>query len=107
MTSPALPEPAAASPATLTCPDCGTVTRLRIDIDNQYCASCRWWTSDPVLGPVRRDAVKAGLGWALTVGQLAGRREAGEVFCVCGANFSEASALEEHRRDCDLGGRGA
>lgn len=41
-------------PYWLQCPDCGVRTVHPDDIAASYCPRCRWWTSDPELGPARR-----------------------------------------------------
>ena len=38
------PEPA------ITCPRCAATSYHPEDVRQGYCARCRWWTSDPLLG---------------------------------------------------------
>jgi hypothetical protein len=39
----------------ITCPRCELLTHDLTDIEQGYCASCCWWTSDPMLGKMMLD----------------------------------------------------
>jgi hypothetical protein len=34
----------------ITCPRCRATSHHPEDVRQRYCARCRWWTSDPLLG---------------------------------------------------------
>lgn len=38
---------------TITCPVCEETSAHPNDIRDGYCGRCHWWTSDPILGPLR------------------------------------------------------
>jgi hypothetical protein len=42
--------------AEFTCPECGRTSQNPHDVRARYCAWCHWWTGDPVMAVIRRDA---------------------------------------------------
>jgi ribosomal protein L37AE/L43A len=39
-----------------TCPECNRTTQDPHDVKARYCSWCHWWTGDPVMARVPRDA---------------------------------------------------
>jgi hypothetical protein len=39
-----------------TCPECDRTTNNPHDVQTRYCQWCHWWTGDPVMAGVQRDA---------------------------------------------------
>ena len=39
-----------------TCPECDRTTHNPHDVKSRYCQWCHWWTGDPVMAGVQRDA---------------------------------------------------
>ena len=39
-----------------TCPECDRTTNNPHDVQTRYCQWCHWWTGDPVMAGVYRDA---------------------------------------------------
>lgn len=56
MTSWRLPDSAQGGPAVFVCPDCGRPSTHPEDVKARYCGACHWWTGDPVMAAIRRDA---------------------------------------------------
>lgn len=52
-----------------TCPRCATTSWHPMDVRQQYCAQCHWWTGDPTLGP-RFSEAKAGETFTTRTGRV-------------------------------------